>query len=371
MGPKRQQAHYDEAADTWHLARHEDAMHVLRDPALFSSRFGTAPDEHRRSELLDERKVEGSEFILTTDPPRHTELRRMIGPVFSKSAVSRWDAIFRRIIRETFESTMMDEPIDACDALAHPISIAVICNYLGIPEDDGEWIRATTAKAAPSSTTDDKDVAIADLEAYFTKLLDIRKADPGDDVLSTIATTPEDELSHPSKLMFCVDLFAAGDEPTASIIAGAIEAFLVHPDELAILRGDNTLVPNAVDELIRWVSPVRSVCRTAMHDTPLGESAVIAGSYVDLDVLAANRDPSVWASPERFDVTRDSPAKHIAFGKFAHSCVGAGLVRLVLRIFLEELATRASSITTAGLVVRRENSQMPFITSLPVVLHSN
>ncbi|MBS1878155.1 MAG: cytochrome P450 [Actinobacteria bacterium] len=366
--------YFDERTGAWLLSRHDDVLYALRDPRIFSSRYGTSPDEREHPELVDTHKVVGSEFLLTTDPPRHTELRNIFKPGFSRAAFDSWEVRLRRCVRETLDELPAAEPFDAYENLARTISLMAICDFVGIPRADAGWVRAAAAEWTPAprlaTVSSIATKTNLTLEEYFTYLLADRARQPRDDLLTAIAGRDDDDALLATKLMFCIDTFVAGDEPTAEGIAGGLGALIEYPSQAELLLSDAALVPGAVEEILRWVSPIPLMCRTTMQDVEIRDAVIPANSYVYLLLVAANRDDEVWERADQFEVRRPNAAKNVSFGRNAHACIGAGIVRRVLRVLLEELIARFEGVRAAGPVERRQNKHMPFITKMPVVLEA-
>lgn len=362
---------YYEPADVWALSRHKDNVFALRNPQLFSSRFGVSPDEHEHPERIADRTVDGSEFMMMTDPPRHTELRKMINAGFTHRSVSVFEDRLRMIIRDTLDRVPSGEPFDFYQEVARQIPIRAVCDFMGIPAEDVDWFKETSAARTDAyESTDASTAAKADRlvwEEYFTRILAERARHPKNDVLTLIANAGNGESFLPTRLMFCIDLLFAGNETTDPVMSGGLKALIEHGDQLEALKSNLSLVPNAVEEMLRWVTPVVSMCRTAMEDVEIRGQVIPSGAYMYLLFIAANRDEEVWEAPETFDVTRRDAAKHLTFGGGPHTCIGAGFSRLELRVLFEELLTRFASLELAGEVVCRPNIFMTGISSMPVI----
>lgn len=364
--------HYYAPADVWALSRYDDNVFALRHPQLFSSRFGVSPDEHGHPERIADRTVDGSEFMMMTDPPRHTELRNMVNSGFSHRTIRAWRDRLRGIIRDVLDKVPTDHPFDFYEQVARQIPIRAICDFMGIPPEDVEWFKQTSAARTEAyESTDASTAARADRlvwEEYFTRLLADRARHPKDDVLTLIANAGDGESFLPTRLMFCIDLLFAGNETTDPVMSGGLKALIEHPDQLQLLKTNPSLLPNAVEEMLRWVTPVVSMCRTAMQEVEIRDQRIPAEAYVVLLLISANRDEAAWVDPERFDVARRDAAKHLTFGSGPHACIGAGFSRLELRVLFEELLTRFDRLELAGDVEYRPNIFMTGISHMPVVV---
>lgn len=364
--------YYYEPADVWALSRYDDNAFALRSPHLFSSRFGVSPDEHQHPERIADRTVEGSEFMMMTDPPRHTELRKMVNPGFNHRAVGRFEPRLRQLVAEILDRVPTGRPFDFYEEVARQIPIRAVCEFMGIPAEDIEWFKQTSvARTEAYESTDASAAARADRfvwEEYFARLLAERTRNPKDDVITLIAQSGGGEEFLPTRLMFCIDLLFAGNETTDPVMTGGLKALLEHPDQLAHLRRNHESIPNAVEEMLRWVTPVVSMCRSAVQDVDIRGERIPTGSYVMLLFIAANRDDEAWTGAGSFDVSRRDAAKHLTFGGGPHACIGAGFSRLELRVLFEELLARFKTIELAGEVIFRPNIFMTGISRMPVVV---
>jgi cytochrome P450 len=264
------------------------------------------------------------------------------------------------------------------DALAYPLPVRIICSLLGVPEADQAsftvWSRALARSLDPSvlrSAEEDADIVRAerDLARYLEDLLSFRRTAPGDDLLSALLAVEADgdRISPKEVVDLALLLLVAGHETTVNLIGNGVLALLRAPNQLELLRRSPDLAPGAVDELLRFDSPVQMSQRVATEDLDLAGHRVRAGDEILLVLGAANRDPSVFAEPDHLDVTRDA-RRHVAFGGGIHHCLGAALARLEGQVVLSALLARFSRLELAGTPLRRPTFTLRGLESLPIIL---
>ncbi|MFF4905964.1 cytochrome P450 [Streptomyces sp. NPDC001260] len=333
-------AHYE----TWLVVGYEEARAALADPRLAkdASRIGT--------EFLDEELI--GKHLLVTDPPQHTRLRSLVSRSFTARRVAELRPRIQQITDELLDAMLPHGRADLVDSFAYPLPITVICELLGVPEmDRGEFRRMSTEAVAPSSPETEYD-AFARLAAYLTELIeDKRCAGPTGDLLSDLVrTTAEDgDRLSPGELRgMAFVLLIAGHETTVNLISGAVHTLLTHPDQLAALRADMSLVDAVVEETLRYEGPVENATfRFAAETLEIGGTKIMRGDAVMIGLSAADRDASRYPAPDRFDLQRDTRG-HLAFGHGIHYCLGAPLARLEARTAIRTLLERAPALTLAG-----------------------
>jgi len=356
----------------WALSRYDDCQQILRHPGVgkdFSNAPGTAglSDEQRAAQ---ERFRNERTNMLTTDPPDHTRLRGLVTRAFTPRTV---EALRPRIVSLVDE--LLDdfdpEAVDVMDALAFPLPVTVIGEMLGVPPEDRPGlrplVRAVTAVLELTITPEamaGATAASAELEEYFAGLAAERRAHPRDDLLTKLIEAEDkgDQLSEAELISTVILLFAAGFETTTHLIGNGLLALLRNPDELARLRADRALLRPAVEELLRYDSPVQIAVRTAYEDLSIGGHHIEKGNLLLAMLGAANHDPARFQDPERLDVGRDE-GPPMSFGGGIHFCLGAALARLEGQIVVDRLidrfgtwelvgdqATHRDSLTLRGLV---------------------
>jgi cytochrome P450 len=340
----------------WALSRYEDCQQLLRHPGVGKDFSGAA----NALGLTDEQRAAQDRFradrsnMLTTDPPDHTRLRGLVTRAFTPRTVETLRARIVALVDELLDA--FDGEVDVMDALAFPLPVTVIGEMVGVPAEDRPrlrpLVRAVTAvlelAVTPAALTEATEADI-ELEEYFAGLVAERRAHPRDDLLSKLIEAEDqgDRLSEHELISTAILLFAAGFETTTHLIGNGLLALLRHPDQLARLRADRSLVRPAVEELLRYDSPVQIAARTAYEDLSIGARRMEAGSVVLALLGAANRDPARFRDPERLDVGRDE-GPPISFGGGIHFCLGAALARLEGQIVFDRLVDRFSKVELVG-----------------------
>ena len=333
----------------WIVTRYADVRTVLTDPRL-------AKDVHRWPGGGRSRPSEATgvcAHMLHADPPDHTRLRRLVQKVFA----SRRSALRPRA--EEIAAGLLDEMaaargdiIDLLDAYARPLPITVLCELLGIPAADRGWIAVTVA--AYDERAEHERVE-RELAAYFTELIAAKRAEPGDDLVSALVVARDndgadgtaDGLTGNEVISTFFLLVMAGFDTTVNLIASGTLALLTHPVEKTRLRQDPSLLPAAVEELLRFTNPVNHANdRFTTEDVPVGDVVIPAGEWVFPAISSANRDPAQFPDPDRLDLGRDTSG-HVAFGYGVHYCLGAPLARMETEVALGALLGRFPGISLA------------------------
>ncbi len=338
-----------QASGTWVISGFENARNLLRDP-----RCGSPPDEGAVGPV----SIDGSprrQFdrdnvsMLFLNPPDHTRIRGLVSRAFTP----------RRVERLRPEVTAMTDDLldelggcgDFVDSVAFPLPANVISALVGVPQADRDWLRPRIADLAaslePVSTSEAverAEAAAVQARAYFSDLIKTRRADPQDDLLTGLiqASDGEDRLSENEVTSNVLLIYAAGFETTTQLLSNMVRALVAHPDQLQLLRADPSLIPAAVDEVLRYDPPVQVDGRYLFADIEIGDVTIPAGSVTLMLLAAANRDPFVCSDPDRFDITR-SDTQLLSFGSGIHYCLGAALARLEGQVVLERLLSRYQS----------------------------
>lgn len=331
----------------WALTRHGDVQRVSRDAATFRN----APNPFLEETGGD---TSGSELLLISlDPPDHTKMRKLINRGFTPRRVAdltdRIQATVDRLIDEVAERGECDLVKD----LAVELPLQVIADLVGVPHEDRhqvfEWTEVTFGFDQDVSAEQRQEATMA-MYAYADQMCEIRKSEPHDDLISVLmdAEVDGERLTQLQIDLFFLLLQNAGSETTRNLITSGTVALLEHPDQFELLRGDLSLVPTAIEELLRYVTPVILFKRTAAADTEIAGQPISAGDRVVMFYSSANRDEHAFDDPHRLDVTR-SPNDHLAFGAGGpHFCLGASLARLEARIMFEQLLTRFEGLEVVG-----------------------
>jgi cytochrome P450 len=322
------------------LGRYEDCARVLRDPRMSSRQAYTASDE----------RVSLEPSFLVLDPPDHTRLRRLVAKAFTPRAVAGLEPRITELVDQALSSASEHGEIDVIAALAHPLPVTVVCEWLGVPPEDGLALRNWTGEASmsmdPYAMADPavrERIAAAEcaLEDYFRRLVAKRRAAPREDLLSRLIAVEEEgeRLTTGELLATAVLLLLAGHETTTNLIGNGLLALLRHPAELNRLRADPLLAEASVEEALRYDAPVQLTSRETTESVRFGEIDAPPGTRVTVLLAAANRDPAVYAEPDRFRIGRPS-RPHLAFSGGPHFCLGAGLGRMEGAVAFQRFAAR-------------------------------
>ncbi|MFH0515579.1 cytochrome P450 [Streptomyces sp. M41] len=334
----------DWQSEVWLVVGHEEARAALADQRL--SKDGTKMGWKSLEEELIGKN------LLATDQPQHTRLRGLIARAFTMRRVEELRPRIQRITDDLLDAMLPRGRADLVESFSHPLPLTVICELLGVPEMDRVAFRKMSTEAlAPSSADSEVDAFVA-LGAYFTGLIEAkRSAGPGGDLLSDlIRTTAEDgdRLSPDELRGMAFILLIAGHETTVNLITSGVHNLLTHPEQLAALRADMTLLDGAVEEMLRHEGPVETATfRYASEPLEIAGVPIETGDPVMIGLLAANRDTARYAAPEAFDIRRDTRG-HVAFGHGIHFCLGAPLARLEARTAIRSLLERAPGLAPDG-----------------------
>jgi cytochrome P450 len=370
--------HWADQFDGWVLTRYADVMTVLRSPNASSER--TAAVRQRVAPEFQAMFDVRSHSMLNADAPRHTRLRLLVNKAFTPRTVEGLAPFVQSFVDEVLGKARARGRMDVMAELAFPLPATVIAEMLGVPVEDRDrfkqWSDDSTAAAGnvPANLSPDvlrKSVAaMEELQAYFRGIIAQRRAEPRGDLISDLVRAQEegDRLSEEELLANSVLLLNAGHETTTNLIGNGTLALLHHPDQLRRLRDDSSLVPSAVEELLRYDSPVQYTTRVLKADMELGGKVLRAGQLVLLLLGAANRDPEQFPDPDRLDVGRPDN-KHLAFGLGSHFCLGAPLARLEGRLVFEALLRRTPKMRLDGPPPRyRQNFNLRGLESLHVTV---
>ncbi len=346
----------------WALTRHEDVVAVSRDPATFCSSRGVL--------LSDiERPVVPRQSIIYIDPPEHAKYRKLVQPAFSPRRLRALEDHIGELVGELLEGIEPARTIDFVDTFAAPLPLLVIAEMLGVPGADRarfkRWSDAII-EAGTQPSTENMAQSVELLE-YFGHVLAERRERPGDDLISVLVHSEIDgeRLEEFDLLMFCMTLLVAGNETTRNLLSHGALALATYPAERALLGRDRTLMPGAVEEMLRWGSPVASFMRVATRATEIRGTPIHEGDRLILLYSSANRDERVFADPEEFSATRDA-TRHLAFGFGEHFCIGAQLARMEARAAFTQLLARFPDWQVAGKVERLPSLFMRGIVHLPL-----
>ncbi|HEY0507344.1 MAG TPA: cytochrome P450 [Blastococcus sp.] len=360
----------------WLAFGHREANAVLRDRRLGRIWADKAPAQRFESFNLIHRNA-----ILEMEPPDHTRLRRLISAAFARGHVERlrpWvEELAGTLVDGLAERSAGGEPVDFLSGMAVELPVAVIAELLGVPEVDRPllrpWSNAIVKMYEYGRTAEIEDSAeraADEFVGYLRALADQRRRAPGEDLLSHLVSVRDsegDRLTEDELVTTCILLLNAGHEATVNVSGNGLLALLRHPDQLKRLRADPGDLPTAIEELMRFDSPLQLFERTATEDVEIGGITVARGQKIAALLGSANRDPAVFDEPDRLDVGR-SENPHISFGAGVHFCIGAPLARVELQATFGALLDRTSSLELGGEPVRRPEFVIRGLRDLPVVL---
>ena len=372
---QRDPAHWSPLLNAWIFSRYEDTDEVLRDQDRFEKNEEDPLERRRELGMPDDPEFVSKISMLFLNPPDHTRLRSLVSKAFTPRAVAALEPRIRELAHELLDGAGGEPQFDMMDVLAYPLPTIVISEMLGIPAEDRaqfkEWSDALARQIEPNiSHTESRAAwaAAAELDAYFGRIIEQRRTEPSDDMISALiaAENEGDQLDHEELIVMLRLLLVAGNETTTNLVGNGLLALLQHPEQLALLREDPELMPKAVEEFLRFDSPVQLDARSAAHDTRLGGRQISAGQTLIVLIGAANHDPATFPNPERLDITREH-ASNISFGRGIHHCLGAPLARLEGQIAFETLLERYEDLRLASSRPKhRPNIILRGLAELPV-----
>jgi cytochrome P450 len=350
----------------WAVASHADVLAVSKDPVTFCSGKGILLRD------IDRELPETPGALLYYDPPDHGRMRGLVQPAFAPSRIRALETKIRERARALIDTVEPGATTEVVDALAVPFPLVVIADMLGVPEDRLDDLHRWTDALIGLATeeTEENILQAIEMSGYFLELIAERTGEPRDDLISTLAQVEVDgeKLTDDELMMFCGQLMVAGNETTRNLLSAGLAALADHPEQWRRLVDDRSLIPSAVEELLRWTTPVISFLRTATADTQIGAQPIAAGEPVLLLYASANRDETVFGpTAGDLDVGREHNVQ-LAFGFGEHFCIGAALARLEGRVFLEELLDRFAGLEPAGAVERLPSSVIAGVLRAPLRL---
>ena len=313
-------------------------------------------------------------WMLQRDPPDHTRLRALLNTAFTPRAVEAMRPRIRQIANEILDRFIGAGEMDFCEDLAFPLPIAVICDMMGLPREDYEkiknWSTAILPVFSPSlslKSWSEITTALNECRAYFFEQFERKRREPKDDLLTALLAAYErgDRLDDDELLGTALLLVFAGHATTVQLLSGGLELLIRHSDQRQFLMSDPSLINSAVEECLRYVSPLQQIYRSTKEDVEIGGKRIPKGQMVFLSLIGANFDPAQFPDPDRFDITR-APNRHQAFGHGIHYCAGAPLSRLEAQITFPIVLERLKNLEIAGPVKRESSLLLRGITSLPL-----
>ncbi|MDQ1460642.1 MAG: cholest-4-en-3-one 26-monooxygenase, partial [Actinomycetota bacterium] len=369
---RTQPVYFQDMADEpgyWMVLKHADLVHVAREPNLFSASEGGVMLENLAPEQLEMMR----NMLLAMDPPRHVDYRRPIAPRFKARVIAGMEDQIRSICREIMATAAEKGDVEFVHDETSALPSRVIGQLMGLPPDDLPFIHRLAEMNTSSQDSDyasDVSQGTIDMAMYAIQFAATRRAEEPREDLTTLLLETDFNGHYMTDLdfgSFFVQLVTAGNDTTKTMLSSGLRALLDHPDQLADLRVDTSLVPGAVEEILRYENPLHYFRRTATADTELRDVKIAAGDKVVMFYTSANRDEEVFDDSQRFDIRR-SPNPHLSFGIAEHFCLGVHLARLEGRVFFEELLGTFPTIEMTGEPVRIRSNLNNALKSLPVRL---
>ena len=376
---RREPIHWCEPLNTWLGFRYDDTLAAVKDPRFLSGRAGIydqvlrGPQAEKARALVDHL----GQWMQSVNPPRHTRLRKLAGIAFTPRMIKDMDPRIRGIVQQRLDIVRESRQCDFVDAFCYWVPATVICDMLGLPQEDHDRFRAWVGDLMPFSSgagpalvaaLEPAHAALQGLIDYFRRLIEDRRRRPREDLISALTGAEEegDRLTDEELFGMCVFLFVAGHETTSSLLASGTYLLLAHPDQRAQLDSqDPVAVQRAIEEMLRFESPVTRAPRLVEQPVEIRGQTLRAGDAVTFLLGAANRDPQQFPDPHCFRVARQ-PNKHLAFGFGRHFCIGAELARLEAGIAFPMILQQLPRLRLSGPVRWRSAFGVRSLEALPV-----
>ncbi len=351
--------YWDDSVGIWGAAAHADIMRMSRDWRTFCSGKGSRPESSVPS-------------MINFDPPEHTRRRRMISAGFTRRRVEDHEPYIRAKVNQLIDAVADRGECDIVADIATPLPMFMIGELMGLPESDHHTLLHWSDLFATggSEVRAEVEQAVREWWVYITEKIEQRRGSGGSDLVSLVVNPApgEEPLTDVDLVFETMLVLVGGDETTRHVISAGVAALVQHPDQLAALRADPSLMSGAIEEMLRWATPVRNMNRTATEDVVVNGQQVREGDRILLLYPSGNRDESVFVDPFRFDIRR-TPNDHVAFGAYGrHHCLGAPLARLELRVLFEELLRRLDDLelATAEPLPQRRGNFVLGLNQVPV-----
>ena len=380
-------AQADEYDNFWVVSRHADIKEIERQPEFFhngdKSTFLTTLDGSERTKMLTGGEPNLIRSLVSVDGKEHKDLRGVVFPHVTPRAIRPLEEAIRGIAREFVDHMLsFDGEVDFAQDVAFLYPLRVIMQVLGVPKEDEPFMLKLTqelfnnadpelnrarAELSPEDMLKSLWETTMELENYFKAVTEKFRANPTEQVNSLIANAKIDGeyLNHRQMMGYYIIAATAGHDTTSASTAGAMLALARDPEQLAKVKADRSLLPNIVEEAIRWTTPVQHFMRMAAEDTEISGVRIAKGDWLMINYVAANHDPEQFDNPRKFDVTRDQ-TRHLAFGAGAHQCLGLHLARLEMRLLFEALLDRIERVELAGEPRRARSTFVGGLKTLPL-----
>ncbi len=343
---EQQPVYYSPELKSWCLAAYNDVLYVIDNPQLFSSEqsLRSRPQNMQSAPDGQINQKTSARTLLWTDPPRHRQLRSLISQAFTPRTIANLAPRMTQIVHAYVDRIATSKTIDIIQDLANPLPLIVIAELVGVPARDQQQFKYWS-DIIVSPGHRQKKQAVREMNAYFLTIVEQRRSQPQEDLISALlaAQIDADSLTEGEILSFCRLLLVAGHETSTNLIGNALLTLTEYPDVLQALYTAPELIPATIEEVMRYRSPIQRLRRAATQTTIIGGNEIKAGDIVSPILGSANRDASQFEHPELFDIFR-TPNKHIAFGHGIHFCIGSSLARLEAKIALEVLFERCRNL---------------------------
>ncbi|KYF56969.1 cytochrome [Sorangium cellulosum] len=370
---------FDKNTGSWVVSRYEDVNALLRDARMSADRYvalaDSVPAEQKEMNSYVVKSL--SMFMLNVENPTHFRLRNLTNRSFTPRSIAAMRPSAHVVVNELLDAVQHRGHMDVVADLAYPMPIKFICGILGMPVDDMGLIKQLSDDVSVYIGSAGKAAgcippayhAIVEFSKLFRPLVEARRQEPKDDLISSMVTTrvDGDSLSDDEVIANCILFLVAGFETVTNLIACGTLALLEHPEQLALLKRDSRLMEGAIDEMLRYYPPVNRTARLCVEDIPLRGKVIKKGQIVVLMLGAGNRDPSEYPDPDRFDIARDDRSRPLSFGGGHHFCIGSHLARMEGEVALSALLQRMPNLRLATQEVEwRGNSRFRGLKALPV-----
>jgi cholest-4-en-3-one 26-monooxygenase len=360
----------DEVEGFWCIVKYADLVELSRDPGHASSALGGITLHDASDEDLELQR----QMMLMMDPPKHTKLRKLVNKGFTPRMIGQLEEHIRDVTKSIVDGVAKRGECDFVVDVAAELPLQVIVEMMGVPDEDRhkifDWSNRLIGSEDPeyNVSRDEAIGAATEMFMYSTELAAAKRKTPGEDIISTLlqAEVEGNQLTDTEFNLFFQLLSVAGNETTRNLISNGMNFLFEHPDQREKLAADRSLLPGAIDEMLRYASPVMYMRRTAPEDFELRGQTIRAGDKLALWYISANRDEDVFDDPNRFEITR-SPNDYVAFGGGGpHFCLGANLAKLEIRVMFDEILDRLPDIELAGDVQRLRSNFINGIKHMPV-----
>jgi len=343
-----------EIGKEWLITRYEDALPLLKDNRLKKDQANVFPQDTKNMYLSVDNSDHLTTHMLNSDPPNHSRLRSLVQKAFTPKMISQLDGRIQRIADDLISEIERKGTLNLVDDYSFPLPIIVISEMLGIPKEDQAkfriWSHAVIASPETPEEIKETEKQLSEFITYLQYLVDVKRKEPKEDLVSGLiqAESEGSKLSAPELYSMIMLLIVAGHETTVNLITNTVLALLEHPDQLQLLKEKPELIDSAIEEGLRFYSPVEvTTARWAAEPFMIHDQEIKKGDMVIISLASANRDGNVFVNPDVFDITRKNN-HHIAFGQGSHFCLGAPLARLEAKIAISTLLNRMPNIQIKG-----------------------